>query len=289
MKKRPFVGPEIFTIFLIISLAGCQNGKTPKDSKTPERVVSFTPAITETVFALGADAKLVGVTRHCAYPPAAREKTSVGSLFEPNYEALLALRPDCVLIPEGNDDVQKFCEKHQIRVVALPQRTVEDVFSTLSILGTLFEQESKSAELTESLRKHLNSIRGTPPRRVLFVLSRNFESRDLEEVYIAGKDDLCAPLLKLAGGENVYQGSSAYPKISPEAVLRWNPDVILESVPKSIRERYTDAQLRAAWSDFSQVTAVRQDAIYFLDDDPPLLPSPSMAEWTEKTARILHP
>src|SRR3989304_2380839 len=75
----------------------------PPGDEVPERIGSMSPNITERLFALGLGDRVVGVTRYCRYPPEAQDKTLVGGYLNPNFEALLALKPDLVILPGGNE------------------------------------------------------------------------------------------------------------------------------------------------------------------------------------------
>ena len=79
-------------------------GKVVTIQSKPVRIVSLAPSITETLFALGLGDRVVGVTRFCAYPPEARTRPRVGGYFDPSYEAIVALRPDLVVILREHEE-----------------------------------------------------------------------------------------------------------------------------------------------------------------------------------------
>ena len=118
-------------------------------------------------------------------------------------------------------------------------------------------------------------------KRVLFVVGRNHDAEGPEEVYITGNDGFCNALLEAAGGGNAYTGRNPFPKVSLEGILHMNPDVIVESVPAAIRGRISDEEIVRAWRNVD-VAAVRNGAIYVMDDRPALIPGVSMVGWAEK-------
>jgi ABC-type hemin transport system substrate-binding protein len=103
-----------------------------------ERIVSLTPSITETVFALGAGGRLVGVTDACDYPAAANSKPHVCSWFAPDMERIAALKPDLVLgLETAHRDLAPLLETRGIRLALCNPATAADALSDMISLGTL--------------------------------------------------------------------------------------------------------------------------------------------------------
>lgn len=255
-------------------------------------MVSLSPSLTETIYLLGAEEKLIGVTRFCEYPPEAKTKERVGGFLDPNYEAIYRLRPDVVLIPGGAVELRKTLENYHLRVVECPQKTVDDVLASTRLLGEILGCSERAEELVQETLRRLEKIRqagvGRPRPRVLFVVGRNYSAELPEEVYLVGKDGLCDAVLELAGGENAYTGEIAFPKVSVEGILRMNPDVILEITPDAGVMALSDEAFLAPWKRLPQLDAVRNDRVFRLCGNPPLLPSPSLLQWVEKTAELLR-
>ena len=94
--------------YLAKGLLARPEAKLARPSGDYERIVSMAPSITETLFALGLDDRVVGVTQYCDYPPEAQSKPCVGGYLNPNYEAVVSLRPDLVItlddVQRGEDD-----------------------------------------------------------------------------------------------------------------------------------------------------------------------------------------
>lgn len=303
MKRQFSQWTVCYPVFLLGALTawgilffGCgqrnETGNAKSESDVPQRVVSLSPALTEIMFSLGLDSKVVGVTAHCKYPPEAQRKTQVGTIFTPNFEAMSSLKPDCALL--ASQDVEKIARIRSFgwRPEVFQDKTIEDVFETIHRLGRLFDATERADQLVEEMRGRLETLRkktqGNAPVRVLLVVSRNYESSRLEEVYLAGRDGLCEPLLEIAGGKNVYSGSMPFPKVSAEGLLSMEPDLILEIVPDEILKKTSKEALDSAWLTLPSLKAVRNRKIFHIaESEAALIPGPSMVLWAEKAADVL--
>jgi len=289
----------IFFLILLGFLAGCASENAPSspgsdslEANPPRRVVSLSPALTEIMYALGLEDRLIGVTPYCKYPPEAQEKTRVGTIFKPNLELLARLKPDRILMNARNSELETTFRRFGWTPEPIPDERVEDVFAAIRRLGRVFQVEERAEELAGGLERRIEALRERTKNaqkvRVLLVVSRNFASSRLEEVYVTGHDGLCEPLLEAAGGMNAYKGKSAFPKVSPEGILSMNPDVILEIVPDAVKADFSDEELNRAWETLPGLRAVRNRKIVRLaESEAALIPGPSMVDWTKKTAVLL--
>ena len=143
-------------------------------AKTPKRVVSLAPSITEMLFAIGAGDSVVGVTELCDYPPEALTKSQVGD-SRPNLEAILALKPDLVLSMEViRDDVLETLQQLKIPLFILEAQSLEHVYSHIQTLGRMLHRVQAANALAHSMRKDIQAIgeqtSSLPKPRVLYVV-----------------------------------------------------------------------------------------------------------------------
>jgi iron complex transport system substrate-binding protein len=114
---------------LTVGCGDTSDGVTPgvDGAVAPRRIVSLAPSLTETLYALGLGARVVGVTRYCAYPPEVAELPKVGGHLDPNFEAIVSLDPDLVVvIPSSSENGQRL-ESLGIRVLEVDQHDVQAV------------------------------------------------------------------------------------------------------------------------------------------------------------------
>lgn len=247
-----------------------------------ERIVSLAPSITETLFAVGAGAEIVGVSDHCDWPPRARALPRVGSYLQPNVEAVLARRPDLVLaVPSpGNREPIEALEALGLRVVVVREGpALADVLGSIVTIGEASGHAAAAVPLVAGIRRHIAAVEArvsrAPRRRVLAVLGRN-------PLVAAGEGTLLDDCLRRAGAENVAVGLGAWPRISMEYVVKTSPDVILEPAMGGAPADPT------FWTRLG-LAAPGHGTIVTLKLDELLRPGPRIADGIEKLARLVHP
>lgn len=201
------------------------------------RIVSLVPSATETIHALGADERLVGVTDYDRWPWA-DTLPSVGGGLDPNLEALVALRPDAVVRFEGEQDPRTPVRLDElgIRHVAVRPVSLDDVYETNRIVGALTGRREAADSLTREIRRglaHLSeSVSSLPRKRVAFMLGGS-------PPWVSGPGTYVSEILAVVGADNVFADlDRPYAPVSPEELRSRDIDVVLVS-----REGTYDATL----------------------------------------------
>jgi iron complex transport system substrate-binding protein len=195
-----------------------------------ERIVSLTPSITETLFALEAEDRLVGVTDACDYPPDANSKSHVCSWFNPDMDRISALEPDLVLgVSTAHSQLEPLLNDRGIRLVLFNPATVEntlvDIISLGVLLGIPETAESLAEDLKHRMKKLAVQVAQIKPEDRLTV-SRVLDI-DGEQIIVAGPKSFQYDVIKQAGGINVTTAiNEAYPTVSFLDLKTWNPDLI---------------------------------------------------------------
>lgn len=254
-------------------------------AKPPARIVSLAPSITEMLFAIGLDEQIVGVTEFCDFPAAAKSKTRVG-YSHPSEETLIALRPELVLAPLDflRPDLQAKLEQLKIPLFVLEAHTVEDILLQIHTLGKMFEKVSVANAVTQNMRQRIAEIRRKvetlPARRVLYVLNS-------QPLITVGPGSFIHQMIGLAGGVNIAaQAGMAYPKLSMEAVLKDDPEVLIfpsgdvETVPRSEQQQ---------WRRWDSLSAVKQQRFHEVSSNLLNRPGPRIVEALEQLTRAIHP
>ncbi|HSL05578.1 MAG TPA: cobalamin-binding protein [Nitrospiraceae bacterium] len=254
-------------------------------AKPPARIVSLAPSITEMLFAMEAGEQLVGVTDFCDYPPEALKKPKVG-YSNPNLESLVALQPDLVVAPNDflKPDVIVRLEQLNIPVFILADKNVEGIFVHIQTLGRIVGRSPKADTVAMQLRQQVAAIQrriqGTTPVRVLYVLNS-------QPLITVGPGSFIDQLIGMAGGINIAAKSAApYPRLSLEAVLQEDPEVLVFPVGKA--EGISESE-QQAWLQWSTMTAVKQGRLHQISADWLNRPGPRIAQGLESLAVILHP
>jgi iron complex transport system substrate-binding protein len=249
----------------------------------PQRVVSLAPGLTEIVFALNRGNTLVGVTKFCDYPVAAKRIKKIGGFLDFNIEALISLAPDIILIyPEHYEKMGPL--KWKARIVMVRHNRLTDLLRSVLEIGRALNAEIEAKQLVDSIQKKLQNIsdrvKGRRKVRTLFVAGRNFD--ELKNMYIIGKKDFINDLLEIAGGSNAYEGGINYPSISMESVIFLNPEYIFEI--SAHYERIPDEKIFTLWEHYDMVQAVAKRQIKIIKNSFWLRPGPRVGLIAEELA-----
>lgn len=262
-----------------------QTGRSVALPAPPARIVSLVPSVTETVFTIGAQDRLVGVTDFCDYPAAARQKPSVGGMVAPSLEGIVALKPDLVIATPAGNRHETFDELERIKIPVYLVNPVSsnDVLDLIGRLGRLTDRGPAADRLVATLRERIEAVSGRvagrPRPRVLYVLWP-------DPLIVPARGALVSELIALAGGDSVTaDGGQGYPRYSVEAALARNPEVILIASHDAARSPL----MRAKWERFTQVPAVSAGRLYTLDGNLMHRYGPRMVDGLEVLARLLHP
>jgi iron complex transport system substrate-binding protein len=286
MASRP---RSVLAVLALAALAAAC-GRAPESAAPApaptRRIVSLTPALTETLFALGLGDRVVGVTRYCDYPPEAARLPKAGGYADPDVETVLSLEPDLVLVSPnvGNRDGVLALRRAGVRVEVVEAERLEETYAVLERVGVLCGVPERGRALAARVRAQVEaaaaSVRGRPRPRVLFCLQT-------EPLVAAGRDTLPAELLALAGGDNVVD-APRYPQIGIEAVVAAGPEVVLQT-RMDLGDAQAEAGLRAFWSRWGTVPAVANGRVHVLDATPALRPGPRVALAVRELVARLHP
>ena len=253
----------------------------------PRRIVSLAPALTETLYALGVEERLVGVTDYCDYPPEVLKKPKIGGAVNPNLEQIVALQPDLVLaqaLTLNRRETVDALERLRLAVYATSSQTVEGVLESTRHVGEVTGSGERGEQLVTQLRERLSQLKqrltGRAPRRVLFVVWH-------EPLISAGRNTFLTDALRLAGAESVVETSQDWPRLSLEEVVRQQPEFLVFASAHADGVERTLAELkdRPGWRDLE---AVRQHRVAIVSDAINR-PAPRLVDAIEQLARQLHP
>jgi iron complex transport system substrate-binding protein len=267
------------------------NAPPARPASAPARIVSLVPALTETLFAIGAGHLVVGVSSFDRFPSEVQRLPRVGALIDPDTERILALRPDLILVYDSQGDAIARFAAAGIRTFEYRHRGLDHVVDTMRTLGRLTgrraEAERQAASLLDRIDAVRTRVRDRPRVRTLLVFER--QPGTLRSLYASGGAGFLNEMLDAAGATNVFadvERESVQP--SHETLLARAPDVILEvraSGPQATREE----EARAAWSALASVPAVRNGRVHVLTGEYLVVPGPRVAEGVEAMAKALHP
>jgi len=263
-----------------------QVGRTLVVPENPRRVIALAPSITEIIYDLGQEERLVGVTQYSTYPPEAESLPRVGSYVRLDLEKIVALKPDlCLATKDGNPKhiVDKIVSLG-IPVYVINPRNLQQIMDTITRLGSLLHAEQEAEELVSDMEKRIGQVRarvkkGDHRPRVFFQI-------DAEPLFSAGTDTFIHELIELAGGINTTAGEVSYPRYSWEDIIVLQPEIVMIS---SMAGGLTPEYLLNSWKKWNLLSAVKNDKVFVVDAELFDRPTPRLIDGLEVIAAIIHP
>lgn len=265
----------------------------------PQRIVSCMPSITEMLFAIGLDKRIVGVTLNCNYPPAALRKEKVGREVM-NVEKIISLKPDLVVMLKSAQpsEIEKLKKRGLPRqagglpVMTIDPQTVHGVMTAIIELGKATGNNQQAEKLVAQMQARLGKVRramgrvqDSPARqkiaqresRVLVIVGVN-------PLVVVGGNNFIADIIKTAGAKNVAAKlRGPYPQYSFEQLVKDDPDavIVVKNVVLGEKEIYNDKRLQ-------KLRAVQNKRVLVIDADIISRPGPRVVDAVEIIANFLY-
>ena len=266
----------------LLHAAGVQvtddRGVTVALPQSPQRIVSVLPSLTETVCELGQCHRLVGVDRYSNHPASVRALPQVGGGIDPNIEAIVALKPDVVLMATSSRGVQRL-ESLGVKVLAMEPKSSADAQRVMGKLGQLLEVPD-AERIWRAIDAGVSAAaQSLPPGakglRVYYEVSAGG--------YAAGTKSFIGEMMARLGLQNVVTPAMGpFPRVNPEYVVRTNPDLIMIGA-----RNVQGLESRPGWRG---IRALREQRVcVFTADESDVLvrPGPRMAEAARLMAKCI--
>lgn len=199
--------------------------------RSPQRIVCIASSNTEILYALGAEDRIVGVSRYCDYPPAAREKPRVGGFLDPKIPEILELKPDLVLAQSFlQENAVKALAHHEIRVLCFACTSLRELLEDILLLGRLVERDQAADAIVTRMHAELEEL-GERGRKLPQHPRVHLEEWGPDEpYYLAG--DWAVEMLELAGAKSAWEGKnlrcpSQQRTVTAAEIAARDPDVIV--------------------------------------------------------------
>lgn len=257
-------------------------GVVVKFTQTPQRIVSLLPSLTESICELGQCQRLVGVDRYSNWPSTVTKLPQVGGGLDPNIEAVVALKPDVVLMATASRASERL-EALGVKVVALEPKSHADVQRVLLKIGQVLDipEDVGAKRLWRFIDAGVSAAAQSLPAkakgtRVYFEVNR--------APFAAGETSFIGETLTRLGAKNIIPAAlGPFPKINPEFVVRANPDVIMVGLRNS-----AGMELRPGWAGMRALREKRLCVFSLEDSDVLVRPGPRMAEAARIMAQCLQ-
>jgi iron complex transport system substrate-binding protein len=255
-------------------------GRQVKVPEPPSRIISLSPSITEILFSLGLEERIVGVSDHSDFPPQALSKPRVGSYINPSVERTISLNPDLILATAAGNP-REFVDRMEslgLSVYTVFPKDFDGILRSISHIAMVTGRERYGAKVIGEMGRRKGRIlqltRGQNKPKVFFQIGT-------APLVTVGKGSFADDLISLGGGWNIM-----YPRYSIEEVLVKAPDIIIIT---SMNPKGDSQKLAKQWNRWRTIPAVKQGRVFVIDSDLVDLPSPRIIDGLEIIAGILHP
>ena len=260
-------------------------GRTVEIKEEPERIGSMVPSVTETIFAVGAGNRVVGVSTADDYPQQVESIEKIGDYQQVNAEKIASLNTDLLFLSfdsttkEQAKDLEK---KTGAKVLIINPTTVDEAIKSIGTVGKAVGNTEKAQVVEERLQSELNQIQskvnGLPEPTLFYEVG-------YDPLFTVGPGSFINDAIKIAGGKNVAaDAQQAYPQYPVEKLLQDDPEYYLAG--KSSGATVESIESRQP---YSSLRAVQQNKVFVINDDLVNRPGPRIVEGVREIAETIHP
>lgn len=229
-----------------------------------DRIIALSPAINETLYALGAGESIIANTEYCNYPPEAKNKLKVGGYFAPSLEKILSLNPSMVIMQENNAHFAQKLEQLGIKTMVIKIDSYPSIRQSIYSISRYVHKENKGKALVIELDQKLHSLKGiVKNQKILMVFGHN---TDLSKpLYVSGQNLYFEDIIQESGNHNALQSKhKGQPVLNLENIITINPDIVILLAPNTHELGLTKEALISPWLSLP-INAVKNKKIYVED------------------------
>jgi iron complex transport system substrate-binding protein len=254
--------------------------------KQPEKIIPLVPSNTEIVYALGLGEKVAAVTDNDTYPEEVKNKEKVGGM-QINIEKIISLKPDLVLahgmlMSTMKDGIQQLKDAKIPVFVVENATTFDQVYTSIETMGKVTGTEAKATEIVKGMKTKLDGLK-EKAKAVKAPANVWAEVSGPPDLFTTGKGTFMDEMLKAINAKNVAGDQEGWVKVTEEAAVKLNPDVIVTAYGPKTAEAVL---ARPAWKD---VTAVKNKKVYEVNADLTNRPGPRLVDGVEELAKAVYP
>ncbi|ODA43874.1 Vitamin B12 ABC transporter, B12-binding component BtuF [Thermodesulfovibrio sp. N1] len=217
----------------------------------PQRIVSLAPNVTETLYYLEANDKLIGVTNYCNWPEEVKNKPKIGGMINPSFEKILSLKPDLVIISRDGTpkEVYKRLIDLGLNVYVFAPKNLKELPQEIIKLGNIIGRTKKAKEVAQNFQREINKIKKVfHGEKALFIIWH-------EPIIVAGESSHIDEIMKILGLNNIAKFSS----MNVEEIIKKNPEVIFLGTGHEVTVKHLLFQLK-------DTTALKKGNIFYVSD-----------------------
>lgn len=285
IKVKKLTKYSLFILVLLFAVFSCgrkeeekskANAETKvneKSGKKYDRIVVLDPAVVEMVYLLGGEDKLVGIAkleRSKIWPEEKTEKVeSVGTFINPSLEKIIALKPDLVIESfHSSDAIDKSLTSNNIEIIKIQANSIEDIFKNFQKVAKILGKEKEAEKIMAEKRQKIEEIKkiDTAEKKGLFILAPT-------PMRVFGKGTLPNDIMEMLNIKNIAAGMEGMsPTLTPEYIIKENPDIILTFVKDPQEIVKANPQIK-------DISAIKNNKFVVLETGQILRGSPRMIDY----------
>lgn len=252
-------------------------------NELPKKVISIAPSITETIFALGVENRIIGRTSFCDFPLEVENIEIIGSMRSPNIEKIIELQPDLIIASTHfeNEVYDKFIELGINILVLDPRNSFDGVYDMIEKLGQVFNVTQDANVLISEMKLRvdqvMNKVKDQPKPIVYYVVGFG-EHGD----FTAGGGTFISDMIEMVGGINAAKDVEGW-KYNIERLIEQDPDILIVSKYNDFKEGIILA------NGYNELTAIKEGRLFEIDNNTLDRQGPRLVLGLEELAKIIHP
>ena len=261
-------------------------GRVVTISAPPQRIVPIFASNTEIVASLGLADRIVGIEAYTRYPPEVLDRPLVGGRLGFSVDAVVALRPDLLLVTPSRQAANQLIdpmERLGIPIVVLLQRSVAEILSNIRLMALIAGIPARGDDVATRLQARLDKVQQRLEGRVLPTATMITGRLGNGLMLVERPESYTADAMMRAGTRRAFGNAGAIAQVSPEAIVRADPDVLLFAGAER------DLKELVARPGFGEMRAVRTGRTHIVSRAQFLIPGPRTFDGIESLARVLHP
>lgn len=281
IKNSFYLALLIISMFIIsCAKKNAENGKKG-ENKQYNRIVVLDPATVEMIYMLGAEDKIVGVAnleRSKVWPEEKVAKLeSVGTFIKPSLEKIIALKPDLVIMSAlTGEELNNGLKSNNIEAKRIQANSIEEIFTNFMEVAKMLGKENEANKIIAEKRAKLEEIKKMAAinKKGLFVMSAS-------PLMVFGNDNLPNDIMKLLNIKNIAENQKGRnPIVTPEFIMKENPDIIITLLPNPAQIVATNPQLK-------NVNAIKNSKFIVVNSSQILRGSPRTIDQIQEIAKAV--
>lgn len=262
-------------ILSIYILTGCSVKKNAETEGS--KIFALSPSLVETVFFLGKGENITGASSFCSYPEEAKSIPVVANISDLNIEYTLKNKPDIVLLMPSQSDIENKLSDLGIKSEIVDQESLDDILNSFKIVGDMIGASERSITVFDSLKSVLEGFGSEPNGKTILISVGREYGTEATFIYSTGRTGFLNDILELLGYSNALDTSIPYPKISAEAIMTLDPDMILDLASSAVP--LSEKELLADWKLYDNSSAWKNGNIIVIKGDHTTIPGPRIFDF----------